>query len=93
MARQYELHLGGNDIDTAITYLVRVGGHFTARKEETQVKDVPTTRVYYGNQSRVHLFDVVPLGDDRIKVSVPGLIWHYVGHSEIKEVQDALSGK
>ena len=93
MARQYELHLGGNDIDTAITYLVRVGGHFTARRREVQINGVTTTKVYYGDQSHVHLFDVTPLGDGRISVSVPGIILPYLRRSKIEEVQDALSGK
>ena len=89
MTKQYELYLGQNDVDTAISYLVRVGGLFSARKEETQLEGVQTTRVYHrrGTQD-VHLFDVVRTEGDRIKVSGP-----FVTRSNIKEVQEALSGK
>ena len=94
MARNYELHLGRYDIDTAISYLVRAGtGLFSARKEEVNVQGVQTTQVYYGNQPCVHLFDVTKIEDGRIKVSVPLLTLWFFNGSTIQEVQDALSGK
>ena len=93
MAIHYELELGRNDLETAISYLVRAGtGHFFARKEEVEVKGVPTTKVYYGNPG-AHLFDVALMEGDRVRVSVPLLTWPFFNRRTIREVQDSLSGK